>query len=1010
MTRAALLASVSLFALLPAAALAAGTAPIVSIGGGGTGATTAAAARANMGAAALGANSDITGLSGLTAMTPPATSNNLVTTNGGQFIVANDNYPTSQPIAATAIVPGNFYKIDVPAATIFTALGSADNNPNTIFQAVGISTTSTAAESSGTALAVATTAIPNGAAVSDLTTPSAIPANTTVLSGGGTNTLTLSAAVTNVGNGDVIVYLVPPTGGGTVWLWNHPFQGFQYNYNVNNRWNTDQAAVGPVSLAQMRFSMNGTGYGGAQYGKGVTGFGISMNLHTGWDSHETTAFVATGTLFEPLTTSTDVVGGSSALLIDNTCETGETYDGEYGCHGYAHFVTVNMDNPLGKVPIWHLLHGEGGVISGAVVGYRNGVHMMVNGSAPESGTLWNASSLSPNAQYTISSNTFGTIWTNLGALDNNIGTTFVYNGVTATGTDQAITFPFSAAFALSAAGPGGLAQAWLCALCFETKIPQKFGAAALPQPLRPEGFMFGLDDQTPCTAAGPILSGAFASGGGGSGYTPASGTQTYLNVPLTGGHGTGGLANITVTNGVVAKVVLVGANSSSLNSGAAYRVGDPLSASAALLGGTGSGFLWNVVTVAPPGPIASTGLLAGGGGYTPLSGAAQLYSNVQVTGGNGTNADANVTVQNGAVVGFIILGVTPGKGFAAGDAISVAAASIGGTGSGFYAMVAETLPSCPMTIANLVKSSNIAFTGPPVNVTNKWIIDPFYKEQIGSVDLYDLSPGSPNGVNDLMLTALTTRNAGAALPPVSIPASDCGNDNDGCWYLKGGLNTASGVGGVAMYVPWYYNPPDGSLTVKGPSKAVGTYNGAFGLSMGSGTVTQPNCGALGFLSGLSKCLSWYVGSTQYGIPVALLSGAVVPQQVLNTEATAPSGGNLSLTGADVTGATGIVGLNLTAALTAGANAILPNVTTLVAAMQADGISPVVNATYELDVYSSSSGNFTWTIAKNPSGSGWTLNGAQTIAQNTMRRYFVSFQSLTAATLTSGGEFAIAGSI
>ena len=70
---------------------------------------------------------------------------------------------------------------------------------------------------------------------------------------------------------------------------------------------------------------------------------------------------------------------------------------------------------------------------------------------------------------------------------------------------------------------------------------------------------------------------------GGTLYTPAVGTATYNGVALTGGNGTGATANITVTNGSVTAVQLV-------NSGTGYFAGDMLSATAASIGGTGSGF------------------------------------------------------------------------------------------------------------------------------------------------------------------------------------------------------------------------------------------------------------------------------------------------------------------------------------------------------------------------------------------------------------------------------------
>jgi hypothetical protein len=72
---------------------------------------------------------------------------------------------------------------------------------------------------------------------------------------------------------------------------------------------------------------------------------------------------------------------------------------------------------------------------------------------------------------------------------------------------------------------------------------------------------------------------------GGSSYTPASGSETYEFVALTSttGVGTGAYADITVTAGQVTDVNL-------RRGGTGYAVGDTLSASAASIGGTGSGF------------------------------------------------------------------------------------------------------------------------------------------------------------------------------------------------------------------------------------------------------------------------------------------------------------------------------------------------------------------------------------------------------------------------------------
>ena len=73
---------------------------------------------------------------------------------------------------------------------------------------------------------------------------------------------------------------------------------------------------------------------------------------------------------------------------------------------------------------------------------------------------------------------------------------------------------------------------------------------------------------------------------GGSAYT----TGTYFDVPLTGGSGSGALATITVAGGAVTAVTIT-------NGGLQYGVANTLSAAAANIGGTGSGFSVLVASV-----------------------------------------------------------------------------------------------------------------------------------------------------------------------------------------------------------------------------------------------------------------------------------------------------------------------------------------------------------------------------------------------------------------------------
>lgn len=65
----------------------------------------------------------------------------------------------------------------------------------------------------------------------------------------------------------------------------------------------------------------------------------------------------------------------------------------------------------------------------------------------------------------------------------------------------------------------------------------------------------------------------------GDGYTPDNGNQTYINVELTGGSGSGARADITVANGAVTIVTLRAG-------GSGYQIGDLLSANSADLNST----------------------------------------------------------------------------------------------------------------------------------------------------------------------------------------------------------------------------------------------------------------------------------------------------------------------------------------------------------------------------------------------------------------------------------------
>lgn len=132
-----------------------------------------------------------------------------------------------------------------------------------------------------------------------------------------------------------------------------------------------------------------------------------------------------------------------------------------------------------------------------------------------------------------------------------------------------------------------------------------------------------------------------------------------------------------------------------------------------------------------------------------------------------------------------------------------------------------------------------------------------------------------------------------------------------------------------------------------------------------------------------------------------------PQQSYKAVSTAPTSNNLALTGANIGGGSIEVTLNLTAVLGAGATLTLPTVAQLVAAMTAAGVNPAPGQTIELVIMNSSSGAFAWTVT---TATGWTLIGTMTIAQTTLRKFYITLNTISTATLQSLGQFAIGADI
>lgn len=196
------------------------------------------------------------------------------------------------------------------------------------------------------------------------------------------------------------------------------------------------------------------------------------------------------------------------------------------------------------------------------------------------------------------------------------------------------------------------------------------------------------------------------------------GTAGLYNIPLTGGSGTGAMIQLTVAGGTVtvANISAAGQN---------YLAGDFLGVSSGgdgvpglinfqievtavgtavnsfgyvqdpnFLGGTGIGYTDTFLVISQPNSrnfysslsninyaslVSGTSgqpqlvaiLAAGSGGTTD-----GLYSNVPLTNGSGTGAQADIQITGGIVTGFAL--DNAGQGYNAGDVLSVAQSSIPG--------------------------------------------------------------------------------------------------------------------------------------------------------------------------------------------------------------------------------------------------------------------------------------------------------------------------------------------
>lgn len=108
-------------------------------------------------------------------------------------------------------------------------------------------------------------------------------------------------------------------------------------------------------------------------------------------------------------------------------------------------------------------------------------------------------------------------------------------------------------------------------------------------------------------------------------------------------------------------------------------------------------------------------------------------------------------------------------------------------------------------------------------------------------------------------------------------------------------------------------------------------------------------------------------------------------------------GNTTVLAADLTGGAVAVTLALTGTLTGAATATTDTAANIIAAIPQ--AQRYVGYTYSLTIINESSASDTWTVA---GGTGVTINGTKTIAENTWREFLVTIASTTTVTMQSIG--------
>ena len=224
---------------------------------------------------------------------------------------------------------------------------------------------------------------------------------------------------------------------------------------------------------------------------------------------------------------------------------------------------------------------------------------------------------------------------------------------------------------------------------------------------------------------------------------------------------------------------LIGAYTSG---GTGGSVGGPTSFTSSATSGTGSGLSAFFTTSQSNGKLILADVVAQITTNTSDA-TANTYNNVSLTGGTGSGAVANVTVNVGQAVSAVVV-VTAGSGYVAGDVLTIASATIGGSVDVKVTLISGDILIEPTAITVNVQGSGYA-VGDTVTFTAATILGTDAIITLRDQDIID--------TNAFTLETLTD---GAIMNSVGPTGSngtlDSGSQNNIRWEIQA-PNTSSGV-------------------------------------------------------------------------------------------------------------------------------------------------------------------------------------------------------------------------